>query len=81
MHTRLSIIDLNRRSNQPFFYDDSILIFNGEIYNYLELMLELKMLGHKFNTTSDTEVLIHSLTMGLSALINLKECGHLLGMI
>ena len=44
LHTRLSIIDLNRRSNQPFFYDDSILIFNGEIYNYLELMLELKML-------------------------------------
>ena len=69
LHTRLSIIDLNRRSNQPFFYDDSILIFNGEIYNYLELMLELKMLGHKFNTTSDTEVLIHSLRQwGLSAL-------------
>lgn len=61
IHTRLSIIDLNKRSDQPFYYDNSILIFNGEIYNYLEIMSELKSLGHKFKTKSDTEVLIHSL--------------------
>ncbi len=61
IHTRLSIIDLNSRSNQPFYFDNSVLVFNGEIYNYLEIMSELKSLGHKFKTVSDTEVLIHSL--------------------
>ena len=37
LHSRLSIIDLHERSNQPFETEKSILIFNGEIYNYLEL--------------------------------------------
>ena len=37
IHRRLSIIDLDKRSNQPMKYEDSILIFNGEIYNYIEL--------------------------------------------
>ena len=73
LHTRLSIIDLKIRSNQPFYYNNSILIFNGEIYNYLELMSELKVLGHKFKTKSDTEVLIHSLReWGLGALKKLE---------
>lgn len=54
-HKRLSIIDLNERSNQPFFYKDFILIYNGEIYNYRELIIE-----HSLNvdTKSDTEVLV-----------------------
>ena len=58
LHSRLSIIDLNQRSNQPFSQDGSILIFNGEIYNYLELKNDLINLGEKFTTDSDTEVLI-----------------------
>ena len=56
---RLSIIDLKNRSNQPFFYKDYILVFNGEIYNYIELKKELKK-KFKFVTESDTEVLIYS---------------------
>jgi len=58
LHTRLSIIDLDRRSNQPFSYKNYIIIFNGEIYNYLELRDHLKSKGYNFKTTGDTEVLI-----------------------
>jgi len=61
-HNRLSIIDLNPRSNQPMFSKDKnhIIVFNGEIYNYLELRDELEKLGHVFYSTGDTEVLLHS---------------------
>ena len=38
LHSRLSIIDIHRRSNQPFIKDNYILIFNGEIFNYIELL-------------------------------------------
>lgn len=60
-HRRLSIIDL-ATGDQPMFNDDNsiALIFNGEIYNYIELRDELKSLGYKFKTTSDTEVIIRS---------------------
>ena len=57
-HNRLSIIDLKTHSNQPFFYKDYILVFNGEIYNYIELKKELK--EYNFKTTSDTEVLLYA---------------------
>ena len=57
-HNRLSILDVESRSNQPFIYKDYILSFNGEIYNYLVLKKELELKGYKFQTTSDTEVLI-----------------------
>ena len=59
-HSRLSIIDLDNRSNQPFIDDDCILVFNGEIYNYLEIKELLKKKNHKFKTNSDTEVLLKS---------------------
>jgi asparagine synthase (glutamine-hydrolysing) len=61
IHRRLSIIDLKQRSNQPFKYKGTVLIYNGEIYNFLEIRKELEGLGHVFKTKSDTEVLIHSL--------------------
>ncbi len=61
LHSRLSIIDLEARSDQPFAYKNLILSYNGEIYNYLEVRTELQKLGHVFETESDTEVLIHAL--------------------
>ena len=45
LHSRLSIIDLKERSNQPFIQDGNVLVFNGEIYNYLELRKNLIDLG------------------------------------
>ena len=59
-HTRLSIIDLNEHSHQPMEVDNLVLIFNGEIYNYLEIKEELIALGYLFSTSSDTEVLLKS---------------------
>ena len=61
IHRRLAIIDLDERSNQPFKCGENILIFNGEIYNYIEIRDELIKLGHNFFTSSDTEVLAKSL--------------------
>ncbi|WP_299336504.1 asparagine synthase (glutamine-hydrolyzing) [uncultured Psychroserpens sp.] len=57
-HNRLSIIDLDHRSDQPFTYSDKIHIaFNGEIYNFQTLKHELHQKGYSFRTTSDTEVI------------------------
>jgi len=58
LHSRLSIIDLEERSNQPFSVNGCTLVFNGEIYNYIEIRRELKKYGHTFTTNSDTEVLL-----------------------
>ena len=60
LHTRLAIIDLDERSNQPFEDGDCSIIFNGEIYNYLEIKKDLILKGFKFRTSSDTEVLLKS---------------------
>ena len=60
LHTRLAIIDLDPRSNQPYERDGLCLSYNGEIYNFIELRRELSALGHRFETNSDTEVLLVS---------------------
>ena len=57
-HSRLSIISLYADSNQPFTIDNFSIIYNGEIFNYKELRLELISLGHSFRTKSDTEVIL-----------------------
>lgn len=57
-HLRLSILDLEERSNQPFVFKHLSLVFNGEIYNFLDVKKELVDLGYTFDTTSDTEVLL-----------------------
>jgi asparagine synthase (glutamine-hydrolysing) len=60
-HRRLAVIDL-ATGQQPIFNDDRsvALVFNGEIYNYLELMQELRGLGHAFRTKSDSETIVRS---------------------
>lgn len=75
-HKRLSIIDLNLGS-QPIYNEDKslVIIFNGEIYNYKTLKIELSTLGHKFKSDSDTEVIIHGYEEWGSEVVN-----HLRGM-
>lgn len=59
-HARLKILDLTNASAQPFFNEEKThcIVFNGEIYNYLELKDELEKKGVSFHTTSDTEVFL-----------------------
>ena len=61
--TRLALVDLNARSNQPFWNRTGryCLVYNGEIYNFRELRAELEAAGIAFRTTSDTEVLLEAL--------------------
>ena len=60
-HRRLAIIDLSTGDQPMFSADRSIaLVFNGEVYNYLELKKQLESLGHRFVTSSDTEVVLKS---------------------
>ncbi len=60
-HRRLSIIDV-ATGQQPLFNEDHsvVIVFNGEVYNYQELIPELQALGHRFRTKSDTEVIVHA---------------------
>jgi len=60
-HRRLSIIDLST-GKQPIYNEDQsvVVVFNGEIYNFLELRVELNKLGHRFETSTDTEVIVHA---------------------
>lgn len=59
---RLSIIDLSKAGNQPMVSNDGryVIVFNGEIYNYIEIREDLKQKGCTFRTNSDTEVLLAS---------------------
>ncbi|WOF17196.1 asparagine synthase (glutamine-hydrolyzing) [Methanoplanus sp. FWC-SCC4] len=61
-HRRLSIIDLSESGKQPMSNEDETLwlVFNGEIYNYMELREDLINLGHKFHSKTDSEVIIHA---------------------
>ncbi|CCQ73071.1 asparagine synthase (glutamine-hydrolyzing) [Magnetospira sp. QH-2] len=60
LHTRLAIIDPDDRAAQPFRRAGLNLVYNGEIYNYIELRRELEALGHRFTTRSDTEVILEA---------------------
>ncbi len=61
LHTRLSIIDIDPRADQPFKIGPYVLTFNGELYNYLERKRKLEAGGSTFRTDSDTEVLLQQL--------------------
>jgi asparagine synthase (glutamine-hydrolysing) len=61
-HRRLAILDLTEAGAQPMFNADRslVLVFNGEIYNYLELISELRAAGHEFRSRTDSEVILHA---------------------
>ena len=59
-HARLSIIDLKKESNQPQHFKNLHIVFNGEIFNYLEIKAELEAKGYMFLTDGDTEVILKS---------------------
>ena len=61
-HRRLAIIDLSDAAAQPMANEDGdvVLIYNGEIYNFQELRVELEALGHRFRSQTDTEVIVHA---------------------
>ena len=60
-HRRLSIIDLSPAGHQPMTNEDGTvwIVFNGEIYNFLELRGQLVAAGHQFHSKTDTEVILH----------------------
>lgn len=77
-HRRLSILDLSPGGHQPMVSASQrhVIVFNGEIYNHAEIRADLESLGHRFRSTSDTEVLLEAVTeWGVAA-----TCRRLAGM-
>lgn len=72
-HRRLSIIDITSQGDQPIFNEDGslVIVFNGEIYNYMEIREKLAEAGHTFKTNTDTEVLIHGYEQYGEKLLNM----------
>jgi len=63
LHSRLNIIDLDERANQPFNVGSKWMTYNGEFYNYLEVRTEMVARGYQFTTESDTEVLLRAIDL------------------
>jgi len=59
-HRRLAIIDLSRAGHQPMEGSDSVIVYNGEIYNFKLLRVELESYGYEFRSNTDTEVILHA---------------------
>jgi asparagine synthase (glutamine-hydrolysing) len=75
LHTRLSILELSDLGAQPYYYENLVLIFNGELYNYQEVRKELIKVGYSFQSNADTEVLIKAFHCWREQAIN-----HFIGM-
>ena len=72
-HRRLALLDLSAAGHQPMHYEQLCIVFNGEIYNYLELKAELVAAGCRFNTATDTEVLLAGFSVWGTALFERLE--------
>ncbi len=59
-HCRLSLLDLTDAAAQPMLYNNLVISYNGEIYNFKEIKRELEFKSHQFKTNSDTEVILHA---------------------
>jgi len=59
-HTRLSVIDLSAAGHQPMRHRHFVIVYNGELYNYAEIKISLENLGKKFQSNSDTEVILQA---------------------
>ena len=78
LHSRLNIIDLDSRSDQPLSSGHKTLAYNGELYNYIELRRRLAKLGATFSTNSDTEVMLEALRIWGPE--GLRECEGMWGL-
>ena len=74
-HTRLKVVDLDARSNQPMidYKNNLVIVFNGEIYNWRLLKTELQKVGYNFKTESDTEVLLKGFHFWKEKILNKIE--------
>lgn len=59
-HKRLSILDLTNLGHQPMCYENYVIVYNGEVYNFKEIRADLIKLGHIFKSNTDTEVILHA---------------------
>tara|TARA_B100000795_G_scaffold96234_1_gene70602 strand:- start:975 stop:2870 length:1896 start_codon:yes stop_codon:yes gene_type:complete len=57
-HNRLSILDLSNHGHQPMIFDDLVIVYNGEVYNFQDIKQELILLGYEFFSNTDTEVVL-----------------------
>jgi asparagine synthase (glutamine-hydrolysing) len=57
-HNRLSILDLSNHGHQPMIFDDLVIVYNGEVYNFQDIKQELVLLGYEFFSDTDTEVVL-----------------------
>ena len=58
-HNRLAINDVSSDGNQPMFYEDLVMVVNGEVWNYWELREEYEKRGYNFTSTSDSEIILY----------------------
>ena len=59
-HRRLSILDISEKGHQPMHFENLVIVYNGEIYNFRELKEQLKSHGYNFISGTDTEVVLYS---------------------
>jgi len=69
-HRRLSIIDLSPAGHQPMEFNNLVIIYNGEVYNYLEIKRDLEKYGYNFESNTDTEVVLKAFHKWGNGIVN-----------